>query len=281
MKGSSKVSIVIACYNDPDIVIAVRSAWDQTYPNKEIIVVDDGSDAKTKHKIQSVIEFISILVTQENSGQSIARNNGIKRATGKYILNLDSDDFFEPTFCEKAVLKFKEDKEIKIVTCQAYRFNKEGNIDIFTPKGGPLKDFLYSNSALGSSMFKKEDWEQCGGYEEKLPILGIEDWEFYINILKEGGYAYAHVIPEVLFHYQIRKNSTTDRIRKSRHDKFRQIIFKHKDLYSANFELTVDHFTERLNKLESDKHKIFNEADFKFGNILLKPFRFFKKRFKG
>ena len=274
-----KLSIIIACYNDPDVVKAVKSASGQTYSNKEIILIDDGSNEATKEAIRSIRNSISILIEQKNQGQSIARNNGIKKATGRYILNLDSDDFFEPTFCEKAVKKFEEDEEIKIVTCGANRFNKKGNIDVFIPKGGALKDFLFSNSALGSSMFKKEDWEKCGGYEEKLPILGIEDWEFYIHILKGGGYA--HVIPEMLFHYQIRKNSTTDRIRDSRHDKFRQIILKHKDLYSANFELTIDHFTGRLNKLESEKSKIFKKADFKIGSILLKPFRLLKKRIKG
>lgn len=278
MTGLSKVSIIIACYNDPDVVKAVLSAYNQTYSNKEIILIDDGSNNKIKKIIKTLKEYISIHVEQENQGQSIARNNGIKRATGKYILNLDSDDFFEPNFCEKAVKKFEEDKEIKIVTCKANRFNKKGNIDVFIPRGGAFKDFLYSNSALGSSMFKKEDWEQCGGYEEKLPILGIEDWEFYLHILKDGGYAY--VIPEVLFHYQIRKNSTTNRIRESRHDKFKEIILKHQDLYSANFESTIDHFTGRLNKLESEKSKIFKEADFKIGYILLKPFRLLKKRIK-
>lgn len=278
MTGLPKVSIIIACYNDSDVVNAVKSAFSQTYTNKEIIVVDDGSNDQTKKTIKTIGDHISILVEQENRGQSIARNNGIKRATGKYILNLDSDDFFEDSFCEKAVKVFEEEERVKIVTCKARRFNKSGNIDIFTPRGGEVEDFLYSNSALGSSMFRKSSWEGSGGYEEKLPILGIEDWEFYINILKAGGYA--HVIPEVLFHYQIRKGSTTDRIRELRHDKFREIILKHKDLYSTNFELTIDHLVGRINKLELEKRKILKQTDYKIGNILLKPFRVLKKEMK-
>src|SRR5690606_26217039 len=137
--------------------------------------------------------------------------NGIKKARGEYILNLDSDDYFEPEFCEKAIKLFQTDDEIKIVTCKAQRFNKNGQMDVFTPSGGGLENFLFSNSALGSSMFKKSDWENCDGYEEELPILGFEDWELYLNILKSGGYA--KVLQEVLFHYQVRENSTTARIK--------------------------------------------------------------------
>ena len=271
MIGIPKISIVIACYNDPDVAVAVRSAWNQTYLNKEIIVVDDGSDEETKHIINSVRELIDLLVSQENQGQSIARNNGIQRATGKYVLNLDSDDFFEKTFCEKAVAKFEEDVEIKIVTCRANRFGKEGKIDVFTPKGGVLKDFLFSNSALGSSMFKKVEWEKCAGYEEELPILGFEDWEFYIRLLKSGGYAF--VLEEVLFNYQLRPNSTTQRIKYERHQKFKEIILKHKELYQESFEHLIHNLFERIEKEEKEKLKRQQDLEYKLGALILNPLR--------
>lgn len=269
-----KVSIVIACYNDPDVVKAVRSAYNQTYSKKEIIVVNDGSNLKTMEAIESVREYIDLFITQENQGQSIARNNGIKKAQGDYILNLDSDDYFENEFCEKAVAYFLQNKDIKIVTCKARRFNKKGEIDIFTPMGGDLQNFLFSNAALGSAMFKKKDWTDCGGYEEKLPILGFEDWEFYLNILKSGGHAY--VIPEVLFNYQVRLNSTTAKIKNQKLEKFKQIILKHSDLYKYNFEGLVSNLIERVKIEEMEKVRITTRIDFKLGNALLKPLRFIK-----
>lgn len=269
-----KVSIIIACYNDPDVVVAVKSAYNQSYSKKEIIVVDDGSNEQTVKAIETVREFIDIIVTQGNQGQSIARNNGIKKARGEYILNLDSDDYFEKEFCAKAVQLFLEYKEVKIVTCKARRFNKEGEIDIFSPIGGDLKNFLFFNCALGSSMFKRNDWEQVGGYEEQLPILGFEDWEFYLNILKTGGVA--HVLPEVLFNYQIRENSTTAKIKDFKLDKFKYIILKHSELYKENFESLVTNLIERLKTEEMEKIKISKRIDFKLGNIILKPFRLIK-----
>jgi glycosyltransferase involved in cell wall biosynthesis len=273
------VSIVIACYNDADnIEKAVMSALNQTYYNKEVIVVDDGSNAETKSILKKLETKITKLITQENQGQSIARNNGIRAAKGDYILNHDSDDFFESSFCEKAIEKFQEDNEIAIVTCQANRFNEAGCIDVFTPAGGALNNFLFSNSALGSSMFKRKDWEVSGGYEEKLPILGFEDWEFYIQILKCGGYAY--VLNEVLFNYQVRVNSTTDLIRKLKLDKFKHIIVKHESLYKDNFENLIENLFGQIKKEELEKIKNTKRIEFKIGKTVLKPLRWIKSFLK-
>lgn len=273
-----RVSIVIACYNDLDVVKAVKHAYEQDYPNKEIIVVNDGSNNETSRAIASVDHFINIQINQKNQGQSRARNNGIGKATGEYILNWDSDDFFEPQFCKNAVEKLNQIDEIKIVTCKARRFNKDGIIDVFSPQGGNLEDFLFSNSALGSAMFRKIEWKECGGYEEDLPILGFEDWEFYIRLLKEGGYAY--VIPEVLFNYQVRKNSTTDRIRNLKHEKFKLIILKHQGLYKGNFNSTMDYFFSLIESLEKEKIKILTQKEYSLGKLLLLPLRSIKKMFK-
>lgn len=270
-----RLSIIITCYNDPEVVHAIQSAIKQTYNNKEIIVVDDGSDGVVKNILKKEESKINRLIFQKNQGQSIARNNGIERATGEYILNLDSDDYFEPEFAAKAIKEFEEDETIKLVTCRARRFNKTGTIDIFSPGGGDLRNFLFRNSALGSSMFRKKDWEACGGYEEKLPILGFEDWEFYLRLLKNGGYA--HVIPEVLFHYQVRKDSVTSQIKHVKQEKFRQIILKHGDLYKENYDGLVNNLFARIKKTEKEKLKNLSSIDYRLGKIILAPLRKLKK----
>jgi glycosyltransferase involved in cell wall biosynthesis len=64
------VSIVIPCYNDAQYIEqAVNSALDQTYPNIEVIVVDDGSDIETKAVLKKLECKITKLITQENQGQ--------------------------------------------------------------------------------------------------------------------------------------------------------------------------------------------------------------------
>ena len=277
--NKSKVSIIIPCYNDAKFIEqSVQSALNQTYLNTEIIVVDDGSNAETKAILKKLEPQITKLITQENQGQSVARNNGIKFSTGEYILNLDSDDFFEPSFCQKAVDEFEKDQEIKIITCHANRFDSTGIVDVFVPNGGKLSNFLFSNVALGSSMFRKEDWNETGGYEENLPILGFEDWEFYIQILKLGGYCF--VIKEVLFNYQMREGSTTKRIRHEKLDKFKLIIGKHKSLYVNNFDNLLDYLFYRIEKEEFEKIKNTLRLEFRIGENILKPFRWIKSVFR-
>ena len=124
-------------------------------------------------------------------------------------------------------------------------------------------------------MFRKADWEVCGGYETELPILGFEDWELYLNILKKGGRA--EVIQEVLFNYQVGKNSTTSRIKHLKQEKFRHIVFKHKDLYSQHFDLLVNELFKRIKKEEKEKLRISNKIDSRLGSKLLAPLRSIKR----
>jgi glycosyltransferase involved in cell wall biosynthesis len=80
---SRLVSIIIPCYNDAVYISdAVQSAFNQTYPNKEIIVVDDGSNQKTKEKLKNLRPKIDVLITQENQGKNIIFSQDF------YFLNL-------------------------------------------------------------------------------------------------------------------------------------------------------------------------------------------------
>ena len=62
---------------------AVESALLQTYENKEIIVVNDGSNKSVSDLIKGLSDQVDLVINQENQGQSFARNNGIKQASGR------------------------------------------------------------------------------------------------------------------------------------------------------------------------------------------------------
>jgi hypothetical protein len=272
------VTIVISCYNDADYIEqAVSSALNQTYFNKEIIVIDDGSNAETKAVLKKLESKITELITQENQGQSTARNNGIRKSKGEYILNLDSDDFFEISFCEKAIRKFQENEEIAIVTCNVNRFNKSGSIDIFYPDGGLLNNFLITNCAMGSVMFKKSDWQATNGYDENMR-KGFEDWEFYIRLVKEGRSAY--VIPELLFNYRVKENSTSTKANKIKYELLHYIYIKHRELYMAHFDLLISHLLSKTQREEKEKIKNSQRIDFRIGRAVLRPLRWIKALLK-
>ncbi len=271
---SEKISIVIACYNDHEYIEqAVQSALDQTYENKEIIIVDDGSDQRTKAILKMLEPKIDLLITQENSGPGAARNAGIRIAKGEYILVLDSDDYFDSFFCEKAINIFLSNNNVVLVTCYTRWFEETGRFKIFKPRGGKITDLLFSNIAMGSSMFMKENWKKVNGYDQQL-IKGYEDWEFYIRLHKDGGETY--VIPEVLFHYRKKINSRNDVANKHKYELLEYIYLKHNSLYKDNFEIFIKHFLGILKLREIQQLKLAQQLDFRIGNFILKPFRMIK-----
>lgn len=96
------VSIIIPTYDRADYVVeALRSAKAQTYPLKQIIVVDDGSRDDTARRVTEVggAEYHY----QENRGQGAARNLGLGLARGEYVASLDSDDLWDEDFLARGV----------------------------------------------------------------------------------------------------------------------------------------------------------------------------------
>ena len=252
-----KLSIIIPCYNEFKYVEeALDSAIEQNWKNKEIIVVDDGSDTQTKELLKKLEPKMDILITTENCGLAAARNTGIQKSKGKYILVWDADDYFEKSFCEKAISSINANPEIKLVTSITYRFNENGVIDTYTPAGGSLKNFLFGNSAMGSTLFLKKDWEKEGGYDNKMRY-GYEDWEFYLRLLKEGGKA--HVIAEPLFYYRQKPDSLRHQANSKRYELYEYIFKKNKDIYLENFEI----YTEFLMRLLRNKDKELQKSSSK------------------
>ena len=87
-----KVSVIIPTYNRAGYIgNAINSVLEQSYPNIEIIVVDDGSEDNTQEILNKYKNQISV-IKQCNKGCSSARNEGLKICTGKFVAFLDSDD---------------------------------------------------------------------------------------------------------------------------------------------------------------------------------------------
>ncbi len=276
MESKTLVSIIIPCYNDAQYIEqSVLSAINQTFLNKEVIVVDDGSNAETKAVLKNLTPRITKLITQENQGQSNARNAGIKEAKGAYILVLDSDDYFEPTFCEKAIEVFESRKDVKLISSFVNKLNDGKIIDIFKLHGGNISQFLSNNQATGGCAFLKSDFERVNGYDESMRN-GFEDWEFYIRLLKDGGESY--VIKEPLFNYRLRNDSTTSKANKIKYELLHYIYLKHQVLYKENYELFITHLLSRIEREEKEKLKNLNRIEYKIGFNILRPLRFIKRK---
>lgn len=96
------VTIIIPTYNRKRIIgDAISSVLSQTYSNKQIVVIDDGSTDDTESLVRTFPEVE--YVRQERRGQAAARNHGLERANGYYIASLDSDDVWETDFLESSI----------------------------------------------------------------------------------------------------------------------------------------------------------------------------------
>lgn len=107
-----KFSVIIPLYNKaPYVKKALDSVLCQTFRDFELIVVDDGSSdqsyAIAKASLDSA-DIPHILLQQENSGVSTARNNGVKASCGEHLCFLDADDWWAPTFLERMDVLIKE-----------------------------------------------------------------------------------------------------------------------------------------------------------------------------
>lgn len=271
------ISIVIPCFNDENYIEqTVDSALNQTYPKIEVIIVDDGSDIKTKQVLKKIEPKITKLITQENQGQSKARNVGIEAAKGEFIVTLDSDDYYEPTFCAKAINLFLKNDKVKIVTCHANLIFENKKSYVFLTPGGDISNFLYQSDALGTCMFRKKDWKLCGKYDEEM-TNGFEDWEFFIRLLKDGGKA--EVINEPLYNYRKRSGSTNVKAQKIKYDLWNYILLKHRNLYIEDFNVFVTKMLFKIESEEREKIKNLNRIEYRIGYNILKPIRFLKQLF--
>ena len=105
----SKVSIIMPVYNGEKVLRrSLNSIINMDYSNWELIVVNDGSNDKTKeifkdYELDSRIKIIN----KKNEGVSVARNIGISVATGDYIIFVDADDYVEPCICKVLIEKIK------------------------------------------------------------------------------------------------------------------------------------------------------------------------------
>jgi glycosyltransferase involved in cell wall biosynthesis len=277
-----KVSIIIPCYNQAKYLPeALHSILDQTHQNWECIIVNDGSPDETEEVAKKWCEQDSrfVYLYKENGGLSSARNYGIKAAIGKYILTLDADDKYVLTFIEKALDILIKNKEIGVVSSWVVRFKDLKEICLIKPNGKILQDFLFQNAANGTSLFKKECWEQVGGYDEKMK-MGYEDWEFYIRVCQLGWQM--HIIPEPLFLYrQHAVSMRTDAL--NNHDAVikKYIFHKHEALYKEHYEDLIDYFLTTVALEKRQNNIIQNRTDYRLGAAILKPFRIIKSFFRN
>lgn len=209
------VSIITPMYKGADFIgEAIRSVQAQTYPNWEMIIVDDcspddGAGIAEVKKYAEKDKRIKLIASPVNKGSSGARNIALHEAQGRYITFLDSDDIWSPAFLESQ-LNFMKEKNAVIVTASYHRINEQG-IQVLQPFIVPEKvnywDILKSNpiSCLTTIYDRKVVGKRY--FKEELKSLR-DDYAFWLEILRNKvDYAYGN--PGILASYRLVSTSVT------------------------------------------------------------------------
>lgn len=263
------VSIIVPCYNQAQYLPeALDSVLAQTYDNWECVIVNDGSPDNTE---EVAMEYCAkdkrfVYLKQENQGVSSARNNGIKASHGEYILPLDGDDKIAPTYLELVVDHYKKSPETKVVYSNAILFYDDGHEEEWNLPKYEYEALLWSNLFFISSVFRKRDYWECGGFDADIP--GLEDWDFWLSFIGKGDVVYK--IPETLFFYRNRKcgrNSESNNYDKLRLE-YEMIVEKHKELYEPYFKEIM--LTKMLLfEKEEELAQIRSSKPFQLGNYIM------------
>lgn len=182
-----KVSIIIPFYNCPYVDHAIMSGLNQTYNNKEIILVNDGSDQYVE-KLEPYMDQI-IYIEKDNGGTASALNAGIKAASGDYISWLSSDDIHFREKTEKQIA-FMTSKRIRCTCTNYHIMNHQSKIvRKYAGKSFATRDEFDKyvlkgiNPIHGSSVIiQRNVFEQTGLFNEKLKY--VQDFELWLKVME-------------------------------------------------------------------------------------------------
>lgn len=155
-----RFSIGIPCYKQAQYLSeAIESALGQTYPDIEVIVVNDGSPDHTREVAE---RYPVKLINQVNKGLSSARNTAIINATGDYFLPLDADDILESNCVERMVSVIQK-TNADIVAPSIREFGISDAI-VILKENPTIEDFKLGNHIPYCSAIKTDALREVGGY---------------------------------------------------------------------------------------------------------------------
>ena len=184
------VSVIMPAYNRAHLVgQSIQSVLDQTFRDFELIVVDDGSTDDTEQTVGQFSDSRIRYIYQDHKGIGAARNTGLRKAQGRYLAFLDSDDVWLPNLLEVEVPILEEHPAIGVVYAKAQAMDKYGK-PMSQFRGAPQK---YPGDAFKSALYgdflsiqailvRRECCDRAGPFDETL--VAREDWDMWIRIAR-------------------------------------------------------------------------------------------------
>ena len=199
------VSVVMPTYNCAKYIAAsVESVLAQTLENWELLIVDDCSTDQTETVLKPFLEQdprITFFRLEKNSGPAAARTEAIRRAEGRYLAFLDSDDLWDPEKLEKQIAFMQQTGAL--FSCTGYRRMDAEGKDLHTamipPKRTDYRKCIRLSNPIGNLTAIYD--QQALGKFEVPSIRKRNDFALWLQILKKTRYCYG--LEEVLASYRM------------------------------------------------------------------------------
>ena len=183
------ISIQILSWNKAEETLkAIQSALDQTYPNTEVVVVDNGSDDNSVARIRQRFPQVTLVELDRNYGCPEGRNRGVPYCKGEFIFYMDNDALLHRKAVEQAWKSIRQDERIGVVGGSVYPFTdyKKANVNCALPNG----DHRYVTSRFhgGVCLHRKTMYDTTGFYpghyfyggEESYLTMRMLSQEYYV-----------------------------------------------------------------------------------------------------
>lgn len=240
----------------------------------EVIIVDDGSsEAETIRILKEVAEAGYCVVPQPNRGVGAARNTGIRLARGEFILPLDSDNRIRGTYLNEGMSLIQTNPRVGVIYADAEYFGERTGrwyvpeFDVFS--------LIRGNFIDACALYRKKLWEEVGGYDEQMPWMGFEDWDFWLRVASRSG-SFVHV-PKIGFDYRVWSGSMLAKANQHAAE-LRAYIFNKPELA---FYDRVRQSDEEVQKLRGGIRAIQASYSYRLGRALLAPARLLRKWWRG
>lgn len=205
-------SVVIPVYNTitEQLEECIESVLAQSYDNFELIMVNDHSSwenvVPTLQKYEAN-DKVHVIYRNSNGHISVATNDGIRKASGEFIVFMDCDDTIEPDALYEFARKLNENPDLDFIYSDEDKLTEDGKIrhmPFFKPDWSPdlFMNMMYTNHL---AVYRASIVKEIGGL--RTAYNGSQDYDFTLRFLEKSDNKRVGHIPKVLYHWRERKES--------------------------------------------------------------------------
>lgn len=180
------ITALVTTHNRPQLLQrALDSVAVQSYPNLELVVVDDGSQTDVYPIVATYEEVLPVRFIRHEyaKGACRARNRGIEAAAGEFIAGLDDDDAWVNKRIERLLQAY--DDRFSFVTSDVRMFYKKGNPVWKKPRKITFNNLLYNNYVGNQGLIRTKRLLDVGGFDESL--VAAQDYDLWIRLSEKYG----------------------------------------------------------------------------------------------